>query len=131
MQYVVVLLLSFFVVSCHGPAVDTSEAEKPQSLTLGTVQKRIQLGMTEPEVVEALGMPNIVSKDAKGKEAWVYDKIATEVYRVRDQSGVWVLVAGFGKESSVSKTVQKTLTVVIKFNDDQKVADVSYHATQF
>lgn len=107
------------------------EAPKPEQLTLGTVQKRIQVGMAQAEVAEALGMPNIVTRDSRGKEAWVYDKMATEVSYSHEQGGVWLILGGFGSDSGASRSSQRTLTVVIKFSDAGKVDDVTYHSTQF
>lgn len=122
--------MALFSTGCATSKKAAPESESSQ-MTLGVVQKRIQIGMSQPDVAQVLGMPNIVTKDARGKETWIYDKIATEIYKVRDQSGVWVLFAGVSKTSESSKTSQKTLTVVIKFNDAGAIDDVTYHATQF
>ena len=50
---------------------------KADSLTVGVVQRDISVGMSQTEVVEALGSPNMVTRDKEGKESWVYDKIAS------------------------------------------------------
>jgi outer membrane protein assembly factor BamE (lipoprotein component of BamABCDE complex) len=103
-------------------------------MTLGVVQKEIKVGMSQADVVEALGSPNMVTKDADDKETWVYDKIATEASYSRDSGGTGLLLAlvgGYGREAGAVSSTQRTLTVVIKFNPDGKVESTSYHATKF
>src|SRR3972149_7131815 len=51
---------------------------KEREMTVGVVQKEIRKGMSQADVAEALGSPNIVTKDSLGDETWIYDKIATE-----------------------------------------------------
>src|SRR3989304_8151099 len=51
---------------------------KEREMTVGVVQKEIRRGMSQADVAEALGSPNIVTKDSVGDETWIYDKIATE-----------------------------------------------------
>jgi hypothetical protein len=72
-----------------------------------------------------------VTKDATGKEAWIYDKAAREVTYSHDQGGIWLILAGYGKEAGASRSSQRTLTVVIKFDDKGQVDDVTYHSSQF
>ena len=43
------------------------------ALTVGKVQREIRVGMTNAEVAEVLGSPNIVSSDDQRREVWVYD----------------------------------------------------------
>ncbi len=53
-------------------------SERERQMTVGIVQKEIREGMSQADVAAALGSPNIVTKDAEGQEAWIYDKIATD-----------------------------------------------------
>lgn len=109
-------------------------AERPlkeQELTVGLVQKEIREGMTQAEVAEALGSPNLVTKDAEGHESWIYDKMATEATTRSSGVGGTILILTGSRSSSTSRTTQKTLTVVIKFDADGKVSRFSYHASQF
>ncbi len=99
--------------------------------TLGIVQKEIRAGLTQDEVITALGSPNIVTRDADGHETWVYDKIATEASYSRSELYGTILVLGGGTASGAASTTQKTLTVVIKFGADQRVDTFSYHSSRF
>jgi outer membrane protein assembly factor BamE (lipoprotein component of BamABCDE complex) len=116
---------------------------KEREMTVGIVQKEIRVGMSQTEVAEALGSPNIVTRDKNGKESWVYDKIASEVsYSKSNVAGaaggagttgntlLFGLIIG-GYESGASSTTQKTLTVVIKFSQDHLVESFSYHSSKF
>lgn len=97
---------------------------------LGLVQKEIKEGMAQDQVAIALGTPNIVTSDKDKKETWIYDKIATEV-RGSGSSGL-ILFCLTGADYVYRKdTSQKTLTVVIKFNEDKLVENMTYHSSKF
>lgn len=102
-----------------------------RSLTVGVVQREIRYGMTQSEVAEALGSPNIVTKEDNGNETWIYDKIATEASRSADSGGWWILLAGSNKQAGASATTQRTLTVVVKFDAARHVSNFTYHSTKF
>ena len=124
----------------HRNAVNAGAADR---LTLGTVQKEIRKGMSGADVVVVLGSPNMVTTDDARREVWVYDKAAREV--VHSTSGLQIIpLLGGGSGSfvggaagSVSQSAGATvstdrmLTVVIKFDEEKKVRDWAYHATQF
>ena len=117
----------------------TSAAQHQQSLgstaeramTLGVVQKTIRTGLSQDEVVVALGSPNIVTRDAEGRETWVYDKVASEASYSRSQNYGTVLILGGGNAAGAASTTQRTLTVAIKFGADQRVETFSYHSSRF
>ena len=46
-----------------------------REMTVGTVQREIRKGMDQASVAEALGSPNIVSKDKEGRETWITTKL--------------------------------------------------------
>ena len=102
-----------------------------REMTVGTVQREIYQGMDQAAVAEALGSPNIVSKDKEGKETWIYDKIATEGSYSIGRSSVIGLLLVSGRSSGAAASTQKTLTVVIKFDDQQLVDTFSYHTSKF
>lgn len=102
-----------------------------REMTVGIVQKEIRAGLMQDQVVTALGSPNIVTRDAAGRETWVYDKVATEASY--SQSGAYgtVLLLGTGNSAGAASQSQRTLTVVIKFGANQQVETFSYHSTRF
>lgn len=87
--------------------------------------------MSQSDVAQALGSPNIVTREDYGADTWVYDKIATEASYSADSGGIWVIIAGYDKNAGASATTQKTLTVVIKFDKGGRVDTFTYHSTKF
>ena len=97
-------------------------------MTVGKVQKEIKVGMSSAGVIEALGSPNVVTTDEERREVWVYDKIASDI--VYSNSGAGIKFLTSGNSGAVSKN-QRTLTIVIKFDKEQKVRDFAYHTSSF
>ena len=87
--------------------------------------------MSGAEVAQVLGSPNIVTTDEQRQEVWIYDKISTETARSESSGGVFVLILGYSQESKASSKSQKTLTVVIKFDQNKRVRDFAYHTSRF
>jgi outer membrane protein assembly factor BamE (lipoprotein component of BamABCDE complex) len=114
-------------------------AEDADRVTVGTVQKEIRLGMSGADVATVLGSPNIVTTDTDRRETWVYDKITSEVaYSESGGSIVGLIFGGSGgglgvgsTRTGATSTSQRTLTVVIKFDEDKLVRDFSYHTSRF
>ena len=96
-------------------------------MTLGTVQREIKIGMSSAAVAEALGSPNVVTTDEQRREVWVYDKIATDVAA---SGGGWTLLL-LGQSAGAASKSQRTLTIIIKFDEDKKVRDFAYHISRF
>ena len=104
--------------------------------------------MSQADVAEALGSPNIVTKDSSGTQTWIYDKIATEASYSNDSGGISGAVgagglpgsralvlggvsAGYGRSAGASSTSQRTLTVIVKFDKAGLVKDFTYHSSRF
>ena len=104
---------------------------REREMTVGVVQREIRKGMSGAEVAEALGSPNIVTRDENERETWVYDKIATEASYSESQSSLFLILGGVSNRSGAASTTQRTLTVVIRFNTDMKVEQYSYHQSKF
>lgn len=109
---------------------DTADT-RGRELTAGLVKREITKGMSGAAVAEALGSPNIVTKDSDERETWVYDKIATEASYSQSQSGLFLILGGFSNQSGAASTTQRTLTVVIKFDKNDKVESFTYHQSKF
>jgi outer membrane protein assembly factor BamE (lipoprotein component of BamABCDE complex) len=136
-------LLSTMLTGCmtasdHRNAVQDDSGDK---LTVGVVQKEIKVGMSGASVLEVLGSPNIVSTDEQRREVWVYDKIATDVVYSNSGGGILVLgfasnvllggVGSYNRNAGAASTSQRTLTIIIKYDDDSKVRDFAYHSSRF
>lgn len=118
-----------------------------QQMTLGIVQRDIKVGTSQADVATALGSPNIVTQDAEGKETWIYDKVSSITSYGSSGFGVGIggLGGGYGsggfggglanvgynKNGGTVQSAQKTLTVVLKFDENHNVASFSYHMSSF
>jgi outer membrane protein assembly factor BamE (lipoprotein component of BamABCDE complex) len=108
-------------------------------VTVGTVQREITVGMSSAQVAGILGAPNVVSTDAERREVWIYDKISTNVSYSRSSGVVAGLVvgssgggaAGGSKNAGAASASQRTLTVIIKFDDAGFVRDFAYRTSRF
>jgi outer membrane protein assembly factor BamE (lipoprotein component of BamABCDE complex) len=114
-----------------------------ERLTLGTVQREIRPGMSSADVIAALGAPNIVSSDDQRREVWVYDKLSSEVVDSSTNAGVSPLLLGaqgafagaasgnISYHAGATSRSDRMLTVVVKFDDQHRVRDFAYRASQF
>lgn len=101
------------------------------NLTVGKVQGEIKEGMPASDVAAILGSPNIVTTDEKRREVWIYDKVSSSrVDTANTVGGGLIIVGAIGKQRK-STTTQKTLTIIIKFDEEKKVRDFAYNYTQF
>ena len=124
----------------HRDAVRDDSGER---ITVGVVQKEVREGMSGADIVGILGSPNIVSTDVERREVWVYDRIATEYVYSSGGGGVNAFVLGFNSDlltgvgggynrnaGAVSRS-QRTLTIIIKYDDTGLVRDFAYHTSKF
>jgi outer membrane protein assembly factor BamE (lipoprotein component of BamABCDE complex) len=116
-------------------------------MTVGTVQREVRVGMSGAEVAQVLGSPNVVTTDERRREVWVYDKISTTSAYSTSSGGAAALIfgaapagngllggagqTGYGSGTGAASTTQKTLTVVIKFDEQGAVRDFAYHTSRF
>jgi hypothetical protein len=99
--------------------------------------------MSGAEVAQALGSPNIVTTDELRREVWIYDKFSTDVAYSTSSGGVAALIFGgggsvgggaggnVGQSAGAGSASQKTLTVIIKFDEARRVRDFAYHTSSF
>jgi outer membrane protein assembly factor BamE (lipoprotein component of BamABCDE complex) len=124
-------------------AADVRAGQEGDRLTVGKVQREIRVGMTSADVVGVLGSPNMVTTDEKRRENWVYDKISTETVYSGSSDGVSALIlggsgsvggvgaAGVSGSAGARSTSQRTLTVIIKFDERGLVRDFAYRSSSF
>ena len=144
----VVVTLVAVAVGVVPPAAGAGERAKAKeapssSFTLGVVQKALRPGLSQADVAERLGAPSILTRDAEGREAWVYDKVSSEVEASSGSvavggagSGVGGTFAGLlgigaSKRSDKAKSSQRTLTVVVRFSAAGTVETFTWHDSRF
>jgi len=126
-------LVALLVGGCGAAyhARQTEATPSAERLTVAAAQRRIAVGMSGAEVIEVLGAPNVISTDDQGREVWVWDKISTEQVR-SEGGGFWTLgLVGGGGGAGASSTSQRTLTIIVKFDERGKVRDLAYRASSF
>src|SRR6476469_5023136 len=124
-----VLCLGLFLVvaGCGGGKAEIKE----DRLTVGKVQGEIKVGMSAAQVAELLGSPNIVTTDDKRREVWIYDKVSTDRVDTARSSYAGLIILGTNSSDRSSAQRQRTLTIIIKYDEEKKVRDFAYNSTQF
>jgi len=129
-NYITMLITLFVVSGCSNAPNETTS-----KLTLGLVQSTVTKGANQTDITKVLGAPNIISKDKQGNETWTYDRISREA-QSSSGSGVgfgalfgWVFAGG--RSSASSSTSNKSLTVIITFDDNKSVIDYAYQSLEF
>ncbi|WP_245579030.1 hypothetical protein [Inquilinus limosus] len=128
----------------HRQAVSANQGDR---LTIGTVQREIRVGMSAGQVVEILGSPNMVTTDEQRREVWVYDRVSTETAYSTSSGGVNALVlggagigagllgggvgGGVGQSAGAVSQTQRTITIIIKFDNQNRVRDFAYRSSAF
>ncbi len=128
LAFAILFLSGCSTASSHLKSVKSDESDR---ITVGKVQREIRVGMSSAQVVETLGSPNVVSTDENRREVWVYDKVATDVSYSNSEGGVWLLIGSVGGSSGAVSKSQRTLTIIVKFDDEKKVRDFAYHSSSF
>lgn len=113
------LCVFFILTGCAPQALIPARQTETKKITLGVVQSKIKIGVTNSDVVNSLGSPNIVTTNRDGTETWVYDKFITE----SEYAG--------GFMSSTSASSSRTLLVILKFDKNQIVEKVDYRQTSY
>ena len=103
----------------------------PGNLTVAKVQGEIKKRMPASDVAMILGSPNIITTDERRREIWIYDKVSSNRVDSRSFFGGNMIIFGGGQLQSETSSNQRTLTVVIKYDDDKQVRDFAYNYTQF
>jgi len=125
------LIVCVILQGCAAASGGREASRNKDALTVGTVQRQIEVGMSGADVLASLGSPNIVSTDEKRREVWVYDKTSTTVVSSSQSGFVFLLLAGGESGSKRKSSTQRTLTIIIKFDEQGLVRDYKYHSSTF
>ncbi len=138
---VITAMVALLAAGCSAThhAQDVRAADDTDRITVGTVQKEITIGMSAADVAAVLGSPNIVTTEEERQETWIYDKISSDVTYSRSSGTVVGLIFGNSAggvgtgstDAGSTSSSQRTLTVIIKFDTNDKVRDFSYHSSRF
>ncbi len=122
----VAIAIALGLAACASTPPDDAD-----NLTVGKVQAEIKVGMDAASVAQILGSPNIVTTDDQRREVWIYDKISSDRVDTKRSIGGGIIIFGGSRSSRSSSSTQRTLTIIIKFDEQNFVRDFAYNYTQF
>ena len=128
-KYVFEIIILCIFFSC------TSSTINNRNLTLGLIQKNIKKGLSQTEILESIGSPNIITKNKKGEEVWTYDRISNEK-KSQSRFGSFILnpfyIFGMGSSNySKSESSSTSLTLIINYDNNNEVIDFSYQSLKY
>lgn len=101
-------------------------------LVHGNVQRTLHIGeTTQTDVLETFGAPNIATVDGSGLEVWTYQRSATVEQESSGGDYWWLLVTGGSGGSSGYEQTQRTMTLIIKFDEFDVVRDFRSRSSEF
>lgn len=125
-------------------AQPSSAAPASNTLTHGMAQMTLHVGQTtQYEVLEAFGGPNVSTLDGDGREVWIYDRFATVSMTKDSGFSVGLLGAavggavgaglglGFSSKKSKASSSSRSMTLILKFGPDKKLADFKSRSSSF
>lgn len=131
MKIIVPILAVLSLGGCVSASQHAEQVQSNGNISVGVVQKQIKVGMSGADVLQALGSPNMVSTDDKRREVWVYDKVATDTVQSSSTGWIFAVLAGGQTSSGAYSRSQRTLTIIIKFDEQNLVRDFAYHSSKF
>jgi outer membrane protein assembly factor BamE (lipoprotein component of BamABCDE complex) len=100
---------------------------EPDKLSVGMGQREIKAGMDQVAVRDALGAPSTVSRDSQQREVWTYDRVSSDrIDTTRSVGGSMIVLTG-AKSALAAASDQRTLTIIVYYDDAKKVRDFAYN----
>ena len=82
---------------------------------------------TQNDVLGVFGAPNITTIDTSGQEVWTYQKYATLSRSTSEFATIFIT----GVNSSGFQRNQRTMTLIIKFDENKIVSDFASMTSNF
>lgn len=116
--------------ACAAPI--TPVDQRNSILTQGNVQLNLKVGdTTKAEVLDSFGSPNVTTRDGAGREVWSYQRQAT-VAQASSSEGYWtVILAGQSSSTAGFSQSSRMMTLIIKFDSSDVVADFVSRESNF
>jgi outer membrane protein assembly factor BamE (lipoprotein component of BamABCDE complex) len=126
------IFLTIFLSACNNTVTKPDSPMEKSNLTHGQVQMTLKKGITtKTEVLETFGAPNITTTDAQSREVWTYQKHGS--VQQSSQSNTYGTLIFFGGSAKTSgfEDSSRTMTLIIKFDKNDKVHDFRSRYTSF
>jgi hypothetical protein len=131
----VITICAFTAMRCS-----TAPPQVKDPLTDGMISMTLRKGVTtQAEVLKVFGAPNIVTRDGDGRAMWTYRRhsVITRASAAQGSVGAGgagssaiVGIAASGYASDASQT-NSSMTLIIKFDAEDRVADFQSLSSQF
>jgi len=130
--FIPLVSLTILLTGCATSPPQQQSMMKNSNLTHGQVQLTLKKGITtKTEVLETFGAPNITTIDGAGREVWTYQRNATVANSNSSSSYGTVILFGSNNKAAGFEQSSKTITLIIKFDDTDKVSDFKSRSTSF
>ena len=123
-------ILSILLSNCSVPSAPSFSSNPRKDLTRGIFENKIRKGMSQAEILETLGAPNILTKTLWMRKCGPMKKQGAKKNETeRDNYGQPTLTKGFfgflfGRKSahvlSTASQEMKSFTIIITFNENKK-----------
>ena len=104
-----------------------SPPPEPQKLAVDAVQHEIKAGLDQAAVLEALGPATRISADSQHGEVWTYENIASDRVDTEKSVGGGLIVFSGPRGADMNSASERTLTIVIYYDEAKKVREVAYN----
>ena len=127
------LICSLFFAGCSSaPPPQQQSTMKNSNLTQGQVQLALKKGVTsKATVLETFGSPNITTRDSSEYEVWTYQRHATVTNSNSSGSFGTIILLSAGSDASGFEQSSKTMTLIIKFDENDTVVDFRSRSSSF
>ena len=99
-----------------------------------SAERRVILGMGAPNIAAVLGSPSMIADHGNDETTWTYDGISSDVSYARNGNAIVGVIFDRSFDNSIVKemdpSLQPTMTVVIRFNQYDRVRDFSYYTSR-
>ena len=111
------------LAACASPA----PPPEPRGRAVGGVQHEIKAGLDQAAVLEALGPATRISTDSQHRDVWTYEKIASDRVDTDGSVGGGLIVFGGAGSADPNSAGQRTLTIIIYYDEAKKVRELAYN----
>ncbi|MCF7791792.1 MAG: hypothetical protein K9L78_04655 [Victivallales bacterium] len=107
-------------------------SKKNSPFTQGNVQLTLKKNKTtQAEVLDKFGPPNVMTIDSDGNEVWTYQKNAMVTHSKKSGFYGSVILAGGESGAAGFEQTVRSMTLIIKFNEEKKVVGFKSMSTSF
>ncbi len=127
-----IILSSVLILAGCATTAPTPVDQRNSVLTQGNVQMNLAIGKTtKAQVLDVFGAPNITTRDSAGAEVWSYQRHATVSQSTSGESYWTILIAGQSRSADGFSQSNRTMTLIIKFNNNDVVSDFRSRTSDF